>query len=244
MSDKYTIEKNGTRIYRGLSEITKGNHFNMPSRTYAYLSTDERGHIQASSLSGDNSTNNVVPQAKDLNHGAYYNMEMSERNALRNDASIESEKIAYASIQSGQRPDAFMINDTITYADASEQHIHLSFANLTYTEQESMNNEIDIVGSDMYDSYSNPGDELREMYPTNEYASLMDETDPYLSNISDEYTEQTEIHFNQDLLGSCDIEYGVDNESDINLSNVDFDVNTDTDASDTSIDFSIDSQYD
>lgn len=61
----------GTKDYVGPSELTKGNHDGMPPRDSSYLSTDERGHIQASSLSGDNSKLNIAPQAKDLNHGAY-----------------------------------------------------------------------------------------------------------------------------------------------------------------------------
>ena len=40
----------GSKTYNGPSVLTKGNHNNMPSRTDAYLPTDERGHIQASSL--------------------------------------------------------------------------------------------------------------------------------------------------------------------------------------------------
>ena len=38
------------QIYNGPSEITKGNHDGMPHRDSSYLSTDEREHIQASSL--------------------------------------------------------------------------------------------------------------------------------------------------------------------------------------------------
>lgn len=58
----------GTIIYNGPSELTKGNHTNMPHRTESYLPTDERGHIQASSLGGSNSRENIVPQSADLNH--------------------------------------------------------------------------------------------------------------------------------------------------------------------------------
>ena len=59
-TDSIIFNYTGAITYVGTSEITKGNHNNMPSRTEAYRETDERGHIQASSLSGSNKSNNVV----------------------------------------------------------------------------------------------------------------------------------------------------------------------------------------
>ena len=52
MSEKHNDvdPKTGTVTYRGSCEITKGDHSSMPRRTDAYLETDERGHLQASSL--------------------------------------------------------------------------------------------------------------------------------------------------------------------------------------------------
>lgn len=181
--------KTGTVTYRGPSEITKGNHSHMPSRTEAYLETDERGHIQASSLGGYNNRNNVVPQSADLNHGGYYSMEQGERTALKNGSTVQSEKIAYASVQSGSRPDAFMVNDTITYADGKTQNIHLSFANMTNAQQEGVNAESVVQCTDMFAEYANPEDTLRENIPTAEYTELMEETDTILPNISDMFDE-------------------------------------------------------
>ena len=179
----------GTVTYNGASVITKGNHKGMPVRTEAYLSTDERGHIQASSLGGTNSRDNIVPQAKDLNHGAYYSMEQGERNALNKGASIESEKIAYSSVQNGNRPDAFMINDTVAYADGSKQEIHHSFANMMNDEQENFNALLN-EHSDML-NVENPNDSLREQMSTEEYAELMGKTDMETLNIRDMYEECT-----------------------------------------------------
>lgn len=76
------IDSNGTITYTGSSEITKGNRNNMPQRTEAYLPTDERGHIQASSLGESNKMENVVAQSAELNHGVYYSMEKGERTWL------------------------------------------------------------------------------------------------------------------------------------------------------------------
>lgn len=193
MAGKNIVDSNGTITYVGASEITKGNHNNMPSRTDAYLETDERGHIQASSLGGSNKPDNVVPQSADLNHGAYYSMEQGERAALNNGAEIQSEKTAYISNQPSGRPDSFIVNDTVSYADGQTQNVHLSFSNLTNAEQNGMNMESTEKVSDMYDAFPNPGDSLREVIPADEYAQLMEETDSSLPNVSDLYEEHIEI---------------------------------------------------
>lgn len=56
MSNSYYSVDNdtGTKMYTGPISVVKGNHNGMPARDSSYLSTDERGHIQASSLTGDN----------------------------------------------------------------------------------------------------------------------------------------------------------------------------------------------
>lgn len=181
----------GNVTYRGTSELTKGNHNNMPSRTDAYLSTDERGHIQASSLGGSNKSDNVVAQSADLNHGGYYQMEEGERAALKNGATIESEKIAYVNGQPGDRPSAFMVNDTITYADGQTQTVNLSFANMTNAEQEALNAESIAYASELMDETPNPGDSLRASMSSAEYAQLMEETDAALPGVADMYDQHS-----------------------------------------------------
>lgn len=175
----------GTKTYSGPSTITPGNHNGMPSRTDAYELTDERGHIQASSLGGANSRDNIVPQSKDLNHGAYYQMENAERSVLKSGGKIDSEKSAFVSNQPGGRPDAFMINDHVTHANGNAQNVHLSFTNLTNAEQESLNQSLN-AHTDMMNS-PNPGDVLRESMSEADYAQLMEETDPYLPGVKDMY---------------------------------------------------------
>lgn len=174
-------------IYDGPSEITKSNHMNMPSRNAAYLETDERGHIQASSLGGNNSRNNVVPQSADLNHGGYYSMEKGERAVLQSSGAIQSEKIAFSSVQPGNRPDAFMVNDTITYGN-EVQTVHLSFANMTNAEQVNANEIVLTQGSDLLgDPQANIEDDLRTSMSSMEYTDLMQETDMALPNIDEMY---------------------------------------------------------
>ncbi len=121
-------------IYSSPLEITKGDHSNMPARTDAYLPGDERGHVTASSLGGVNSTANVVAQHHDVNR-AFVSMERGERTALQNGSDIYSEKTAVVN----GRPGAFLLSDTVTYADGHAESIHHSFANASNAEQEVWN---------------------------------------------------------------------------------------------------------
>ena len=130
---------NGNVSWEGDLSIEKGNHFHMPGRTDAYLPGDERGHVNASSLGGTNTTDNIVAQHYDVNHGAYYSMEQGERTALQNGAAIDSTKTAIVNANPGDRPEAFMISDNVTYSDGHTESVHHSFTNASYTEQHSDN---------------------------------------------------------------------------------------------------------
>ncbi|MCD7749516.1 MAG: DNA/RNA non-specific endonuclease [Oscillospiraceae bacterium] len=200
----YSVDpRTGSKTFTGSSEITKGNHSGMPKRDSSYEKTDERGHIQMSALGGTNGRENIAPQSKDLNHGAYLSMERGERAALKDGATIQSEKTAYVSNQPGQRPDAFMVNDTVTYPDGQTQNIHLSFSNLTNEEQESMNQASLEQASDLFDSQPNPGDGLRDSMSPEEYSALMEETDAELPTVSQEYDEAVSLSYD-DLMSESE----------------------------------------
>lgn len=227
-------EKTGTITYDDFSRITKGSHANMPHRTDAYLETDERGHIQASSLGGSNKACNVVPQSADLNHGAYYSMENGERTELKNGSTIRSEKIAFVSNQ--PRPDNFIVNDTITYPSGCTQKINLSFANMTNAQQESVNSESIVHTSDMIDGYSNPGDGLRSSMPSDEYADLMQHTDVSLPNISDNYQEHISISAQSQNESVWDFEVSDNVECYAGENNADWDYDCEVDTSSAEMD--------
>lgn len=177
--------ENGNITYSGPLEVMKGDHSHMPARTEAYLPGDERGHINASSLGGVNDESNVAPQHRDLNHGAYYSMERGERTALQNGAAIDSTKIAVVNGHPGDRPEAFMVTDMITYADDHVETIHHSFTNVSNAEQEAWN-DASAALPDIFDA-PNPGDALRSSMSSEEYASLMESTDAQLPGIADDY---------------------------------------------------------
>ena len=159
---------NGNVSWKGPLSVEKGDHSGMPPRTDAYLPGDEKGHVNASSLAGDNSEANVVAQNKDLNHGGYLSIERGERDALQNGADIYSEKTAIVDSQPGDRPSTFIVNDTVTYADGHSENIYNSFTNESNANQVEWND----MSSSLPDTYDapNPEDNLRDLMGAEEYA--------------------------------------------------------------------------
>ena len=107
----------------------------------------------------------------------------------QNPAIVCTERTAFVSNQvkgEDMRPDAFMVSDHITYADGNSQNVHLSFANISVAEQNSMNweleNYVDIQG------FENPGDGLRGQMSAEEYSLVMMETDQAMPTISQEFS--------------------------------------------------------
>lgn len=176
---------NGKVGYRGLLSIEKGDHSNMPPRTAAYAPGDERGHLTASSLGGTNSENNVVPMHSNLNHGSFLHLEAGERGQLKEGHSIYSEKTAIVEGHPGDRPNTFLVNDAVTYADKHTETLYFSFTNESYADQEAWN-EMSAALPDTFDA-PNPNDSLRVSMSDEEYSCLMTETDSTLLNLSDEY---------------------------------------------------------
>lgn len=177
--------KNGNVSWKGNLSIEKGDHSHMPSRTDAYLPGDERGHVNASSLGGTNTTDNVVAQHYDVNHGGYYSLEQGERSAIQNGASIDSSKMAVVNNQPGARPDIFMVSDNVTYSDGHSESIHHSFTNAGYMEQQAWNDQSAALPG-TFDT-PNPGNVLVDSMSNTEYAELMENTDAELLGISEDY---------------------------------------------------------
>ena len=134
-----------------------------------------------------NDASNVAPMASDLNRagGAYYAMEQGERAALQNGAAIESTKTAVVDGQPGDKPQVFMVNDTITYADGHTETIHHSFTNASNAEQQAWNDACAALPDDV--ESPNPGDGLRDSMTSAEYNELMETTDSALPNVAEEY---------------------------------------------------------
>ena len=186
LDNNISVDPNtGNVSWKGRLFVTKGDHSHMPSRTDAYLPGDERGHLNASSLSGPNTPENVVAQHHDVNHGAYYSMERGERSALKNGADIDSSKTAIVNAKPGSRPEAFIVSDTVTYPDNHTESIYHSFTNASYEEQQEWNDQ-SVIFPDTFDA-PNPGNPLADSMSSAEYAELMESTDAELPDIYEDY---------------------------------------------------------
>lgn len=175
----------GDVTYSGPLSLEKGDHSRMPSRTDAYLPGDERFHVNASSLGGGNSRNNIVAGHRDVNHGAFLSVEKGERTALQNGATIESEKTAVVNSHPGDRPSSFVVSDSVTYPDGHTESIHHSFTNESYADQAAWNDMSASLPS-TFDA-PNPGDGLRDSMDSESYASLMESSDAELPELDMEY---------------------------------------------------------
>lgn len=186
----YYRDKTGSAIAEGNLSVTKGNHSKMPPKGTEYKLGDERGHNNASSLGsskdfdGNKAQVNVFAQSKDLNHGSWYAVEDSERTVLKNKAKIHSKKTAYMS-NDNKRPDAFMVSDTVTYADGTSEKVHFSFQNCSNAEHATYQNTLESKCD--IDSSAASGGELRKNMSKNEYGTLMKKTDEEIPSIKEEY---------------------------------------------------------
>ena len=117
-------------------------------------------------------------------------MENAEVALLKTGASVQTERIAYAyspkAEDGGVRPEAYLVNDTVTYNNREKQHIHLSFTNMEPKEQGEMN---DVVSNMEMPEILNQGDRLREQMTAVQYAELMESTDQYLPDVRGEFCQ-------------------------------------------------------
>ena len=177
--------KTGNVTYNGPLSLEKGDHSHIPSRTDAYLPGDERGHVAASSLGGTNGRSNIVAQNHDINQISFRGIERGETKALLNHATIQSERIAIVDGKSGDRPNSFLINDTVTYPDGRTELVHHSFTNESYANQ-AVWNDMSASLPDTFDG-DNPGDGLRSAMDNDSYASLMESTDAEMPGLAEDY---------------------------------------------------------
>lgn len=157
---------------------------------------DQRGHLIAAQEGGPNKGYNMTAQNRNLNQGQYKTIENTEVALAKQGYDVNTSKTAFVSNQEGGRPDAYMINDTITSPDGKVQSVNFSFQNESKSEQEAQNqmleNEIDIDNS----LNVNP---LRDTMSAEKYSSLMEETNSSLPSLKDSFDIEntTEISFEQ-----------------------------------------------
>lgn len=169
----FTVYDNGTKSAEG-TVPTEGVNCKGRVTPDGMKTGDQRGHLIAAQEGGPNKGYNITAQNGNLNQGQYKTVENAEVSLARQGYDVSTSKTAFVSNQEGGRPDAYMINDTVTASDGKVQSINLSFQNESKSEQAAQNqmleNEIDIDDS----LNSNP---LRETMKAEEYSVLMQETD-------------------------------------------------------------------
>lgn len=227
----FTVNENTgtTTVTGGLQDAKAGRDVRLQTRAGGELrqSTDQGGHLVAAQHNGPAISENLFAQDGHLNQGPYKTVEKAENRLISDSqqrASIQTERTAYVSNPNsgnGIRPDTFMVNDTITYADGKTQNVHLSFSNMSVAEQEQMNYDLDTKVP--MENMPNPGDTLRESMSVQEYSQLMEETDAGLPNLRDEFDE----HITNDNLQFAETENG----GAANMNAVDCDASWDFDIS-------------
>lgn len=179
----YTVDESGTITAEG-KVPTQGIKCGSRVTPDGMLPGDQRGHLIAAQEYGPNKSFNMTAQDGKLNQGPYKTVENTEVDLARQGYEVQTSKTAYVSTQQGGRPDAYMINDTITTPDGKTQSVHLSFQNMSPEMQEAMNKEVNEMN--IKDDFDNP-DPLRDSMTKEEYNSLMQETDECLPSIKDEF---------------------------------------------------------
>lgn len=187
-----TDESNGTVTATGALQDKMASRKGMPKKAGGSLreAGDHNGHGVAARFNGPPIRANISAQNGKLNQGEFKRMENAEAAVLKDGGKITTERIAYSSRKAADgsvRPDAYMINDRVTYKDGERQNLHHCFSNLSPKEQAEMN--AIVQAQDIPELQS---DALREQMTPQQYAELMQETDKSLPDIKGEYA-QSEI---------------------------------------------------
>ncbi len=181
----YTESDNGTVTARGRASENPASRKGMENISPdGYKDgTNDKGHLISAREGGVAKEYNVSSQDRSLNRGSYKTVENAEVRLADKGYDVQVEKTAFVSNE-GSKPDAYMINDTITSPDGKTQDVNLSFQNMSPEEQAEYNQFLQ--ENDFSDNYPNP-DPLRESMTPEEYSSLMEETDQYLPSVRDEF---------------------------------------------------------
>lgn len=210
----YSVSDNGSVTARGTAQNNPASRNGMSSiHPNDYNSAyDDKGHLIAAREGGMAKEENIFTMNRSLNRGEYKTVENAEVRLAEQNNTVEVEKTAYVS-NPGAKPDAFMVNDTITTPEGRTQTVHLSFQNTTKSEQETWD-AIAAQNTD-YDAFSNPNS-ARESMTESEYNDIMEQTEGYSSNVRDEFDIENSFSFDQTFdsqEATSDQDYSADTES-------------------------------
>lgn len=145
----------------------------------------DKGHLVAALQGGTVNPYNISAQARGLNRGAYKTVENGEIRAANRGYEVESSKTAFVS-NPGEKPDNYMISDTITTPEGKTQSIFESFQNESAEIQETWSSESAKTFSEMADAYSNPNSRPEGM-AEKKYSEFMESTESALPSVRDDF---------------------------------------------------------
>lgn len=190
----YTVSDNGTVTAKGTVSEDPASRKGMSSITPdGYDSkTDDKGHLIAAREGGVAADYNVSAQDRGLNRGAYKTAENAEVRLANKGYTVETEKTAYVS-NPGEKPSAYMVNDTITTPDGKTHDVNLSFTNMSKSDMEEINQSVENMDIDDPAAVT----QLPEDITPEDYDQIMTE---YESSVKDEFDLEntTSVHFDND----------------------------------------------
>lgn len=135
------------------------------------LSTDHGGHLVPASQGGMKDGANISAQDSKVNTRDVRAVERQETAAVRNGMEISTERTSYCG-NDPNRPDAYMINDTVTKSDGSTYNVHHSFTN---TDMSRYNENYEGLENapDSYEAAKDTGLSRDDFYQTLEEAENM-----------------------------------------------------------------------
>lgn len=149
----YTVYDGGTAVVTGSlqDETAARNSYNQRiAGGKSRQPTDQGGHIIAASHNGSPDKINITAQDAKVNTRDIRAVERNETSALRSGDSITTERIAHC-YSDPNRPDAYMINDTVVGSDGITRNVSSSFTN---TDMSQYDDDLDQDVSPSDDSYT------------------------------------------------------------------------------------------
>ena len=190
----YTVDDNGTITAKGTVSEDPASRKGMEKITPdGYDSkVDDKGHVIAAREGGVPAEYNVTAQDRGLNRGAYKTVENAEVRLANDGYKVDTEKIAYVS-NPGEKPSAYMVNDTITTPDGQTHTVNLSFSNMSAAEQEQIENDLANVSFNE-EPNSSP---LPEGMTADEYNQYLSEIPEDIGSVRDEFDMENtySVHF-------------------------------------------------
>lgn len=150
---EYTVYDTGTIVATGQlqDETAARNSYNQRiAGGESRQPTDQGGHIVAASHNGSSDRINITAQDAKVNTRDIRAVERDETSALRSGDTITTERIAHC-YSDPNRPDAYMINDTVVGSDGITRTASSSFTN---TDMSQYDDDLDQDVSPSDDSFT------------------------------------------------------------------------------------------